>query len=226
FLRFDPLLPCAAVNSLHINCGGHELTVGTKTYEADSDNAGPAMYKEGGSNLAFSNTGHFVDNSTSLLYTTKNATILYMTNTELYKNARISPISLTYYGFCLENGKYKVKLHFAEIMFTDDSTFSSLGRRVFDVYIQGSRVLKDFNIANEAGGVGKEIIREFIAYVNRNDLEIRFYWAGKGTMYIPYKSIYGPLISAISVHKGVLSSLNFNYFVVSFMELLTHVALV
>ncbi|RDX83724.1 putative LRR receptor-like serine/threonine-protein kinase, partial [Mucuna pruriens] len=136
FLRFDPLLPLAAVNSLHINCGGDELTVGTKTYEADWDNAGPAMYKKGGSNWAFSNTGHFMDNSTSLLYTTKNATRLYMTNTELYKNARISPISLTYYGFCLENGKYKLKLHFAEIMFTDDNKFSSLGRRVFDVYIQ------------------------------------------------------------------------------------------
>lgn len=59
-----------------------------------------------------------------------------MTDTELYKNARISPMSLTYYAFCMENGDYTVKLHFAEIMFTDDNTYSSLGRRLFDVYIQ------------------------------------------------------------------------------------------
>ncbi|KAH1264602.1 Glucan endo-1,3-beta-glucosidase 1 [Glycine max] len=62
-------------------------------------------------------------------------------------------------------------------------------------------VWKDFNIAYEAGGVGKEIKIPFPAYVNNNSLEIRFYWAGKGTNAIPYKSIYGPLISAISVTR-------------------------
>lgn len=59
-----------------------------------------------------------------------------MNNTDLYKNARLSPLSLTYYGFCLLNGNYTLKLHFAEIMFTDDKTYSSLGRRIFDVYVQ------------------------------------------------------------------------------------------
>ncbi|KAL2589434.1 hypothetical protein AAZV13_13G229200 [Glycine max] len=82
-----------------------------------------------------------------------------------------------------------------EIMFTDDNTYSSLGRRIFDVYIQGVQVMKDFNIANEAGGVGKNITRSFPAHVRNNSLIIRFYWAGKGTTAIPY----GPLISAISV---------------------------
>lgn len=51
-------------------------------------------------------------------------------------DARLSPLSLTYYGFCLFNGKYTVKLYFAEIMFSDNQTFSSLGRRIFDIYIQ------------------------------------------------------------------------------------------
>jgi len=55
---------------------------------------------------------------------------------KLYSTARISPLSLTYYGFCLLNGNYTVRLHFAEIMFTHDNTYRSLGRRVFDVYIQ------------------------------------------------------------------------------------------
>ncbi|KAL5123564.1 putative LRR receptor-like serine/threonine-protein kinase [Glycine soja] len=62
-------------------------------------------------------------------------------------------------------------------------------------------VWKDFNIAYEAGGVGKEIKIPFPAYVNNNSLEIRFYWARKGTNAIPYKSIYGPLILAISVTR-------------------------
>ncbi|KAK2368168.1 putative leucine-rich repeat receptor serine/threonine-protein kinase [Trifolium repens] len=92
-----------------------------------------------------------------------------------------------------------VNLHFAEIMFTDDQTYSSLGRRIFDIYIQGRLVLKDFNIAKEAGGVGKAIIKKFTAIVTNNTLEIRLHWAGKGTTAIPFGSVHGPLISAISV---------------------------
>lgn len=54
----------------------------------------------------------------------------------LYRTARASPLSLTYYGQCLMNGNYTVKLHFSEIVFTKDRTFSSLGKRIFDVYLQ------------------------------------------------------------------------------------------
>ncbi|KAK2422643.1 putative leucine-rich repeat receptor serine/threonine-protein kinase [Trifolium repens] len=83
-----------------------------------------------------------------------------------------------------------------------DQTFRSLGRRVFDIYLQGKRVQKDFNIAEEAGGVGKKVIKQFNdVVVTSNTLEIRLYWAGKGTMAIPSKSAYGPLISAISVES-------------------------
>lgn len=59
-----------------------------------------------------------------------------MEDAELYTNARVSPISLTYYGFCLANGSYTVNLHFAEIMIPDDQTYGSLGRRIFDIYLQ------------------------------------------------------------------------------------------
>ncbi|KAF8409124.1 hypothetical protein HHK36_005197 [Tetracentron sinense] len=145
---------------------------------------------------AFSSTGNFMDNDSGDKY------ISELNNTSipsLYTNARISPISLTYYGFCLKNGNYTVKLHFAEIMFTGDKTYSSLGRRIFDIYIQGQLVRKDFNIADEEGGDGKEVIRTFPANVTSSTLEIRFYWAGKGTTVIPSKGTYGPLISAISV---------------------------
>ena len=63
-------------------------------------------------------------------------------------------------------------------------------------------MLKDFNIAKEAGGVGKAVIKNFTAVVNSSTLEIRLYWAGKGTTAIPFQSVYGPLISAISVDPG------------------------
>ena len=72
--------------------------------------------------------------------------------------------------------------------------------------LQRKLVLKDFNIAKEAGGVGKAVIKNFTAVVNSNTLEIHFYWAGKGTTAIPFGSVYGPLISAISVDPGGLYS--------------------
>ncbi|CAL0310687.1 unnamed protein product [Lupinus luteus] len=123
--------------SLYINCGGKMVTINESLYDGDSDAAGPARFQQSGTrNWGFSNTGNFMDNDGSDFYTPKNKSKLSMTNAELYMNARVSPISLTYYGFCLGNGNYTVNLHFAEIMFTDDQTYKSLGRRLFDIYIQ------------------------------------------------------------------------------------------
>jgi len=65
-------------------------------------------------------------------------------------------------------------------------------------------VQKDFNIVEEAGGIGKAIIKHFTAVVSGNTLEIRLYWAGKGTTSLPFRSVYGPLISAISVEPSEL----------------------
>ena len=71
--------------------------------------------------------------------------------------------------------------------------------------MQENLVLKDFNIAADAGGTGKPIIKTFTAVVKNNTLKIHLYWAGKGTQGIPDRGNYGPLISAISVDPGILS---------------------
>ncbi|KAL5736613.1 hypothetical protein ACOSQ2_031401 [Xanthoceras sorbifolium] len=186
--------------SLHINCGGKQMTInGNTIFEDDTDRAGPSRYVSR-SNWAFSSTGHFLDDDRSPdTYIWTNSSILLMNDTQLYMQARLSPISLTYYGFCMGNGNYTVNLHFAEIMFTDDKTYNSFGRHVFDVYIQGKLVLEDFNIEDEAGGAGKATIKPFIVAVTNMTLEIRLYWAGKGTTGIPARGVYGPLISAVSV---------------------------
>ena len=78
------------------------------------------------------------DGQTTDKYILENSSKLSVANPELYMNARLSPLSLTYYAFCLGTGTYKINLHFAEIKFTNDATYSSLGRRVFDIYIQVS----------------------------------------------------------------------------------------
>lgn len=76
---------------------------------------------------------------------------------------------------------------------------------MLSLVIQGKRELEDFNIVEEAGGVGKEIVKNFTVSVTDSTLEIRLLWTGKGTTAIPFKSVFGPLISAISVNPSKLT---------------------
>ncbi|XP_015933316.1 probable leucine-rich repeat receptor-like serine/threonine-protein kinase At3g14840 [Arachis duranensis] len=198
--------------SFRINCGGEKVTINGKTYDDDTDEGGAAkFYDNENTYWAFSSTGNYLESKTPNYIPSIDSSMLSLNNNndaELYTNARASPVSLTYYGFCLGNGNYIVDLHFAEIVFTHDQTYKSLGRRIFDIYIQGNLVRKDFNIAEEAGGIGKNVIKSFNASVINGTLEIRLYWAGKGTTAIPQKSIYGPLISAISVYRDHRSGIS------------------
>ncbi|KAB2605480.1 leucine-rich repeat receptor-like serine/threonine-protein kinase [Pyrus ussuriensis x Pyrus communis] len=191
--------------SLLINCGGSQFTVPGKNgaqYDDDRFSAGPSFY-ESKTNWALSSTGYFTDDDrTTDAFIWTNETRLSMANPQLYMNARLSPISLTYFGFCLGNGNYTVSLHFAEIMFRNGSTYRSVGRRIFDIYIQGKLLKKDFNIMDEARVFGDVVIENFTTLVTSNTLEIRLYWAGKGTTGIPVRGVYGPLISAISVEPN------------------------
>lgn len=70
--------------------------------------------------------------------------------------------------------------------------------------------MENFNIAEEAKGIGKEIIKSFNADVDGNTLEIGFRWGGKGTNAIPVKGVYGPLISAISITPSEFVKINFS----------------
>lgn len=126
--------------SLHVNCGGNDVTVKENNRVIDYD--GDAQV-EGGSARnfhsdkywGFSSTGDFMDDdndqNTRFIETIPSTDL-----SELYSRARVSPLSLTYFRYCLENGIYNVSLHFAEIIFKDDKTYNSLGRRIFDIYIQ------------------------------------------------------------------------------------------
>ncbi|XP_028772711.1 probable LRR receptor-like serine/threonine-protein kinase At1g53430 isoform X2 [Neltuma alba] len=195
---FKKGLPCPRTpqyNSLFINCGGPKMKFEGNEYEEDSNANGISYFNIKDDKWAYSSTGTYIFNDKADYVTsvTKNEFSLNVNGSEYYQTARLSPSSLKYYGLCMLNGSYKVKLHFAEIMFSDDQTFSSLGTRIFNVSIQ------DFNIAEEAGGVGKGITKEFDVDVNDTTLEIHLYWAGKGTTSIPTRGVYGPLISAITV---------------------------
>ena len=124
---------------MHINCGGKKITIGGITYEADQYPGGEAKFTsvENG-RWGTSTTGEFWDISEGVpnKYIAENSSILRMNDSDLYTNARLSALSLTYFVRCLANGNYSVKLHFSEIIIRDNRSFYSLGRRMFDVYIQ------------------------------------------------------------------------------------------
>ncbi|KAL4586015.1 hypothetical protein LXL04_010645 [Taraxacum kok-saghyz] len=206
------------IYSIYINCGGPRVTIGNKLYEADEDPGGPAKFDLLNEYWGFSSTGSVWEVNDNK-YIATNVSILTMKDADLYKNARLSPLSLTYYGRCLENGNYTVTLHFAEIVFRDNRSYQSLGRRAFDVYVQGVNQLKNFDIENEAGGVDKPTIKIIKnIYVNNGTLEIRFQYAGKGTTVAPQKGVFGPLISAISMEsefKAPTKSKNYTYVIVT-----------
>ncbi|XP_020235839.1 probable LRR receptor-like serine/threonine-protein kinase RFK1 isoform X2 [Cajanus cajan] len=87
-----------------------------------------------------------------------------------------------------------------EIQFTNDNTYRSLGKRLFDIYVQERLVRKDFNIEGETHAAQKPyILSIYNVTITDNILEIRLYWAGKGTTRIPVSGVYGPLISAFSI---------------------------
>ncbi|XP_040933506.1 probable LRR receptor-like serine/threonine-protein kinase At1g07650 isoform X2 [Gossypium hirsutum] len=189
--------------SLHINCGGKELNIsGDTTYEADIEPRGASMFYPG-HGWALSSSGNFMDNDIDadqyIVTNTSSLSNVSAIHSALYTTARISPLSLTYYGLCLMKGNYTVSLLFAEIIFKSDRSFYSLGKRIFDVYIQDELVLKDFNIEEEAGGTGEPIVKNFTVILTTHTLKIHFYWAGRGTTGIPARGMYGPIISAISV---------------------------
>lgn len=124
--------------NLRINCGGKEVLVNKSTYDDDVADGGDVRFLwNRNRNWAVSTTGNYMNNNNETgTHLVSNKSVLSIENVDLYMTARASPISLTYYGFCLQNGNYTIILHFAEIVFTDDQTFSSLGRRLFDIYIQ------------------------------------------------------------------------------------------
>ena len=131
---------CAAdYRSFHIICGGQDVKNGRIWYEGDKgseSNAAARNYYRLGSNWGFSSTGDFMDddNFYNNKYTFQsNSNVV---DSGLYATARKTPLSITYYGYCLENGNYTVRLHFAEIEFTDEKLYNNVARRVFDVYIQ------------------------------------------------------------------------------------------
>ncbi|KAJ0975922.1 hypothetical protein J5N97_017887 [Dioscorea zingiberensis] len=190
-------------SSFAIKCGGNQNIMSSDgvLYEADNSNLTTASYYVTEPNKwAVSTVGRFADASNFSYILASSSQFQNTLDPELYQTARLSPSSLRYYGIGLQNGNYSIKLQFSEINFPDPPTWKSVGRRLFDIYIQGNRLEKDFDIRKEADGKSfSAVVREYTAPVTNNFLEIHFFWAGKGTCCVPLQGYYGASVSAISV---------------------------
>ncbi|XP_022749400.1 probable LRR receptor-like serine/threonine-protein kinase At1g56130 isoform X5 [Durio zibethinus] len=209
--------PCNRGSGIYYNfaikCGGPQITSSDGTlFERDNETLGPASYYVTDTNRwAVSNVGYFTGTNNPQYTITSASQFTNTLDSELFQTARISASSLRYYGLGLENGTYTVRLQFAETQILDTDRWESRGRRVFDIYIQGSLVLEDFDIQKEAGGVSRRaVIKEFKALVSENYLEIHLFWAGKGTCCVPAQGTYGPSISAISAYPDFIPTVSNN----------------
>ena len=78
----------------------------------------------------------------------------------LYQQRRVGHFS--YSIPVAEGGVYTVILHFSENWFTPPNSMGGVGSRVFDVYCNGTTLLKGLDILKEAGGIGnRAVIRTF-----------------------------------------------------------------
>ncbi|KAL0731494.1 hypothetical protein Bca4012_027588 [Brassica carinata] len=184
-----------------INCGGPDKrSVSGALFEKDDADLGPAsFFVNAARRWAASSIGLFAGNSNNSYTANSGSQFTNTSDSELFQSARLSASSLRYYGLGLENGGYTVTLQFAEIQMTGSNSWTGVGRRRFDIYVQGRLVEKDFDVRRTAGGsTNRAVHREYKANVSENYLEVHLFWAGKGTCCIPIQGAYGPIISAVS----------------------------
>ena len=80
---------------------------------------------------------------------------LGMTDTSSPRVYETERYSMEAYRFSVPNGKYTIKLHFAETY----SGITGIGQRIFSVTINGAKVLTDFDPFKDAGGPNKPVVK-------------------------------------------------------------------
>lgn len=139
---------------LRINSGGGQISYGDELFLSD-------RYYTG-------NGKSYVNNNVTSIANT--------TNDAIYLGERSTTQNLGSFGYAipLDNGKYTIKLHFAEIYWgaTGGGPGGS-GKRVFDVTIEGSPVLSNYDIFQEAGSMSA-VIETFEVDINDGELNLNF----------------------------------------------------
>jgi len=92
-----------------------------------------------------------------------------------------------------EPAAYSVRMHFC------DTANAQPGARVFDIKLQGETVAQGFDIAREAGGSGRAVIKQFDGIAVRRALEIQFVPTTDAA-----NPVTAPMINAIELQSSAL----------------------
>ncbi|KAL0877736.1 hypothetical protein Bca101_027442 [Brassica carinata] len=197
--------PCKGIYyNFSINCGGPEKrSVNGDVFEKDDADLGPSsFFVNAARRWAVSSIGLFTGSSNNRYNASSQIHIINTSDSELFRSARLSASSLRYYGLGLENRSYTITLQFAELQMIGSNSWDGVGRRRFDIYVQGRLVEKDLDVRRTAGGsTDRAVHREYKANISENYLEVHLFWAGKGTCCIPTQGTYGPIVSAVSATR-------------------------
>jgi len=142
------------VNAIEIVPGGSVTSAAVRV------NAGGPAYTDPSGNMWSADTG-----SPAGQADLSTASIANTSTPVLYQTARWNTGRLTYL-FSVSNGTYTVRLKYAELYFT------SPGQRVFDVTINGQKVLQGFDIVAQAGGPNRAVDRSFPITVTNGQITI------------------------------------------------------
>lgn len=130
-----------------VNCGGPEIrSTSGALFEKDEEALGPAsFFVSKAQRWAVSNVGLPIGSNSNEFIALSTAQFANTSDSELFQSARLSASSLRYYGLGLENGGYTLTVQFSEIQIQGSRTWRSLGRRVFDIYVQVSTMTLSFS---------------------------------------------------------------------------------
>jgi hypothetical protein len=141
------IIPITGQNTVRINAGGPAQTVGGVGWTGCSSLTACNGWVTGGN--AYSENDTITGVPAGM-----NNTIF---QSEWTGGGGSVAVGATVFGYAVPvlNGNYRVRLHFADLNKFATKT------RVFDVKLENSTVLSNFDIWTEAGGIDKAIVREF-----------------------------------------------------------------
>ena len=145
--------------TIRINTGGPAQTVGTTTWSACSALTACSNWVTGGN--AYSEA----DTITGIPAGLNNT----MFQSE-WTGGGSTAVGAKAFGFAVpvNNGYYRVRLHFAELNKT------AAGTRLFDVRLENTTVLSNFDVWAQAGGIDKAIVREFPVRITDGVVNVDF----------------------------------------------------
>lgn len=149
-------------NILRINSGGPEVTTVDGSFWAADEQYG------GGSFAAYSAEAYVSEIADTDL------DIIYLTETITTNEDNDGPFS---YNIPVSNGTYTVKLHFAEVYWGVPNAFDDeggAGSRIFDVDMEETSILNDFDLFTVAGGPAIAITKMYDIEVMDGELNIIF----------------------------------------------------